>query len=315
MSLVLLIVGIASFIGYLIWLIVRIVQWDSKIPPIVGMLLSVVMVLGGLSSMRSFENILPSKTIDSPIAEDPSKTDAASKSDFLTEAEIKEMYSNPSKFKNRSVELIGKVFSTPEYDSGAVYFQMWADPENSELNTIVKYEDAQIDLNDGDYIKMAGIVRGEYEGENAFGAQILAPQIEANTLEVVSYQDAIAPPFLTVIPKTPTQTQHGYSVTIEKVELAEKETRVYIKVENNGAAKFSLYSFNSYIIQNGKQFEEEANYAADYPKVQTDLNVGVSTEGIFCYPAIENGSFDVVLEGSSENYSEKLEPFSFDFSV
>lgn len=279
------------------------------------MLLSVIMVLGGLSTVQSSENTIPSKTADSPKTEDSSKTDAAPKSDFLTDAEIKEMYSSPSKFKNRTVELIGKVFSTPEYDSDAVYFQMWADPENSELNTIVKYADAQIDLSDGDYIKMTGIIRGEYEGENAFGAQILAPQIEANALEIVSYQEAIAPPFLTVIPNTPTQTQHGYSATIEKVELAEKETRVYIKVENNGTAKFSLYSFNSFIIQNGKQFEEETNYAADYPKVQTDLNVGVSTEGIFCYPAIENGGFDVVLEGSSENYSEKLEPFSFDFSA
>ena len=44
-------VGVVSFIGYLIWLIVRSIQWESKIPPIIGMLLSVIMFVGGVSMM------------------------------------------------------------------------------------------------------------------------------------------------------------------------------------------------------------------------------------------------------------------------
>lgn len=46
-------VGALAFIGYLIWLIVRSINWDSKIPPIIGMLLSVVMILGGLNTSGS----------------------------------------------------------------------------------------------------------------------------------------------------------------------------------------------------------------------------------------------------------------------
>ncbi len=42
-------IGAAGFIGYLIWLVVCIRNWDSKIPPVIGMLLSVVMLLGGLA--------------------------------------------------------------------------------------------------------------------------------------------------------------------------------------------------------------------------------------------------------------------------
>ena len=40
--------GAAGVIGYLIWLVVRIRNWESKVPPVVGMLLSVVMLSGGL---------------------------------------------------------------------------------------------------------------------------------------------------------------------------------------------------------------------------------------------------------------------------
>ena len=63
-----------------------------------------------------------------------------------------------------------------------------------------------------------------------------------------------------------TQDQLGYSITVEKVEFAEKETRVYVTIQNNGSSNFSAYSFNSKIIQNGKQYEEARNYSADYPR-------------------------------------------------
>lgn len=102
---------------------------------------------------------------------------------------------------------------------------------------------------------------------------------------------------------------------MEKVELAEKETRVYLKVENAGSSNFNLYSFNAKIIQNGKQYEEETNFSADYPDVQTDLSVGVTTEGIFCFPAIEQADFQIVLEGSSDNWEEDLQPYTFPLSA
>lgn len=233
----------------------------------------------------------------------------------LTDAEISNMYSEPGKYKDRSIELTGKVFSEPEYEDNDVYFQMWADPENSERNTIVKYSGGEVKPKDGDYIKLSGYVHGTFEGENVFGVKITCPKIFAESLEIVSYKDVVAPTISEIKLDEPTQEQYGYSVTIQKVELAEKETRVYIKVDNSGREKFNLYSFNSVIIQDGKQFEEEKNYSADYPEVQTGLNVGVSTEGVFCFPAIGNSDFQIILEGSSENYEEKLKPFVFDVIV
>jgi len=233
----------------------------------------------------------------------------------LTESETRAMYSNPNDYKERIVELTGKILSAPEYDNDGVYFQMYADPENLERNTIVMYPDPDIDLNEDDYLRIKGIVSGTYEGKNMIGGIITAPMIYANSLETITYQEAVAPALYTIMSENLTQTQHGYSVSVEKIELAEKETRVYLKVENNGENRFNLYSFNSLIIQNGRQFEEETNYRANYPEVQTDLSVGVTTEGIFCFPAIENIDFQLVLDGRSEDYSEDIEPFVFDIAV
>lgn len=243
--------------------------------------------------------------------EDPSQVESTP----LTAAEIKELYSDPDKFSGRTVELTGKVFSNPEYDANGVGFQMWGDPANNDQNTMVAYPNKDIEISEGDYVKISGIVNSTFTGANAFGGVVTAPLIYAQNVEIVSYQDVISPTIRSIVPENNSQTQLGYTVTVQKIELAASETRVYLKVENNGTDKFNLYSFNSTLVQNGKQYEEQHNYTADYPEVQTSLLVGVSTEGVICFPAIEDVDFQLVFEARSENYSESFEPYTYNIAA
>lgn len=225
--------------------------------------------------------------------------------------ELKTLYTSPEDFKYHCVEIIGRVFAAPEYDEDGVAFQMWGDVENSENNTVVWVGDPDFKISQGDYVKVIGIVSDTLKGENAFGVEVIAPTVAAKEYSIVSYQEALAPAHdMLIIDET--QTQLGYGVTIQKIELADKETRVYVKVENNGNSKFNLYSFNSKITQNGKQFEEQNNWESDYPEIQTDLLVGNTTEGIIVFPPIEQGSFKVIFDGSSNAYQEKIEDYVFE---
>ena len=233
----------------------------------------------------------------------------------LTEIEVKQMYSNPKDFVGRRVELVGKVFSTPEYDKDGVYFQMWGDPENSDLNTVVAYFNPEMNLNGNEYVRIVGEVADVFEGENMMGGKIIAPGIRADSLEVISYMDAVAPTMYTATATTSSVDQYGYVVTIQKVELAESETRAYVSVTNNGSEVFDLYKYSAKIIQNGKQYEQESNYNADYPDVQGDLSVGVTTEGIITFPAIESAPFQIIIPGRSENWNEDIKDYVFDFTV
>lgn len=67
MGTILLGVGAASFIGYLIWLIICVVNWDSKIPPIIGMILSLVMIAGGLSMTPRFMDAMDGLLSKTPL--------------------------------------------------------------------------------------------------------------------------------------------------------------------------------------------------------------------------------------------------------
>ncbi len=234
---------------------------------------------------------------------------------FLTQDETKAMYSDINKYKGKYVELVGKVFTEPNFDDKGVSFQMWADPEKAERNTVVGFENPQLELHKDDYVKVTGKIEKKFKGKNGFGATVEAPQIKAENVEVLSYQDAVAPTTKEVSPSVKTLEQYGYQVTVDKVELSDKETRVYVKVVNNGAASFDLYSVSALLIQNGTQYKEEGNYEADYPEVQTDLLPGLTTEGIFVFPKIEAADFKIVLDGMSDDYNEKIEDFIFDVPV
>lgn len=239
----------------------------------------------------------------------------AANSEPLSDAEMKELYTDPDKFKGRTVTLTGKVFSDPEQDENGVYFQIFSDPKNSTGNTIVGYHDKSLEVESDDYVRITGTIEGKFSGTNAFGGSILAAKVSATKVEKISYMDAVSPALKTLTSENTTMTQHGYTVSVTKIEFAETETRFYVTVKNEGKDKFNLYSFNAKIVQDGKQYEEQANYSADYPDVQTGLLPGTTTEGIIAFPKLEQKNLQIVLEARSENYHEDFEPYTFDIPV
>lgn len=242
---------------------------------------------------------------------EPSNTPEAVVQEPLTDAEVKMMYSAPDEYKGALVELSGVVFNTVEYDEDGVYFQMWGDPENSDLNTIVTYPDPNFALESDQYVKLTGTVMGEFTGTNAFGGEISAAVVTADTLEISTYQDVVSPTLATASADVPTVEQLGYSITVQKAELAENETRLYISATNNGSANFTIYSFNMTIVQDGHQYEEESNYDADYPELQSDIRPSVTTEGVVTFPALENAPFQLIIEARSDDWDEDIQDYVF----
>jgi hypothetical protein len=102
---------------------------------------------------------------------------------------------------------------------------------------------------------------------------------------------------------------------LQIVEVAEDETRAYIKITNNSKEEISFYSFNSKIIAGTKQLEEDDHY--NYPEIPSEILPGVSVEGIVVFPSIkdEQGTAKFYFEGSSENYDIDIEPFIFEVSL
>ena len=230
-------------------------------------------------------------------------------------SEIADFYVSNEKYKYHVVEFVGQLFTAPEKYDGGVCFQMFTDIENNNNNTIVYVNDSRFTVYDGEYVKVVGVVGDVFEGTNAFGGIVTAPTITAYECEVISYIDAVSPTLKSVYVGS-SISKYGYEVMVEKIEFAKNETRVYVKVTNNGGANFTMYSFNAKISQNGKQYSEQDNWDADYEWVEDDLMPGNYSEGIIAFPVLNQSNFTIYFDAHSDDWDEEFDnTFVFDVRV
>lgn len=207
--------------------------------------------------------------------------------------------SDPAAHKGASVDFVGKVFTSPERDAKGVYLQVWEDAQNDENNTIVGYNHPDFQVQDGDYVHVVGTVKGKLSGKNAFGGEVTAPTVLADTLEVVS-ATAAASPAISTYGKA-TYTQAGITITVNKVEFAADETRVFMRVRNASNYGVNVYDSSMKAVQNGRQYD--ATYSsAGYPEISSDLIAGASTSGVVVFPKMNpSGTLKLVVEANSED--------------
>ena len=226
------------------------------------------------------------------------------------------VYADPKEYKGRTVEFYGKVFVEPEKDSEGTYLQVFTLEQGNDGNTLVGIKDPNLDISQGDIVYVKGVVGDVHEGTNMFGATIEAPSILATSVEKSDYATAFAPA-IKVIEVNQEINQHGYIMTLERVEIAETETRAYLKIKNDSSSNIYFYSFNSFLTQGANQISQEDNWEANYPEIDSEILPGIVSEGIVTFAPInvEGENIKLVFEGSSDDYELEFEPFTFECSL
>ena len=231
----------------------------------------------------------------------------------LTEAEVKQWIGGDDSFIGREATITGKVFSA-EHSDDVYAFQVYTDPKNYSGNAIVYVRGDDHNIGSDSYIVATGTVMEDLEGENAFGGTVTAACLEASSIEEVSYIEAVSPT-LQAFDAGMTAEQNGYSITLNKIEFAADETRFYVTLTNNGAGRLSVYDYNAVLLQNGKQFNVQSNYEADYPTINNELAVGGTIEGVICFPKVEQTNMQMQLRGYSDNWEADGGELSFTFDI
>ncbi len=223
---------------------------------------------------------------------------------YLTENEVSLIYGSPESYKKKYVKLSAQIL-TVNYDKKSQTIRAWADIENLTNEVVVYFEDKSVTLKENDYISIDGYIKGADKESGK-------PYIIAKELKVISYKDAVAPTTKEVkVDKT--VSQHDVSVTIQKVEFSDKETRIFVKATNGSNSEFSLYSYSSFLTQAGKQYE--TTYSKNEVDMSSTILAGGSTEGVIVYPKVEQSNFTITMKGYSSNYDLDFENFTFDISV
>ena len=229
---------------------------------------------------------------------------------YLTDSEIDKAYSSPDSYTYKYMKISGVVFGEPEVDEDYVYFQMYGDATNYEKNTLVVAPKGT-KVKENDYVVVDGMISGSYDYDNYFGATITSLLLQAENVSESNYIDVVSPSLKTLKPNL-SINQYGYQVTIEKVEFSPIETRVYVRVKNNGTDNFNLYANISKVVQSGKQYDTQYNASYEYEEVQSDLRVGAETSGVVTYPPLDSKKdLTIYFDASSDNWELELDEYVF----
>lgn len=240
---------------------------------------------------------------------------AESGAEYIPTSEYQALFTDASGYEGKDIQIAGKMFRSMEQDDEYKYFQMFYNLNGEDKNIIVACPLSSPDFVENDYVLVTGKVNGTVLGQNAFGGDVRALSITAEIAEKTDYANAVNPSIKTVEVNLPLD-QYGYVITINKVEFAESETRLYVTMTNNGLSTFYCYSSSAKIVQGNTQYETQYNYDADYQEPQSDLLPGTETSGIITFPPLDpNSSISVYFDGSSDNYDENLNTYQFDIGI
>jgi hypothetical protein len=152
-------------------------------------------------------------------------------------------------------------------------------------------------VKEGNYVKVEGILDSYWNTKSLIGAEMKVPIVVADTISIISRSQAI-PPIVTVnVGKT--VTQGGLAITLDKVEIASSETRLYIKASNGSSSKASLYSYDAVLVQGQKQIKVKTLLQEDITEPDTTLISGTATEGIIMFEPLDSNAHQAKLVWSN----------------
>lgn len=227
----------------------------------------------------------------------------------ITSDEINELYTDSDNFKGRTFEFTGSVLDV-EKDGSDLYIQVYYDIKNYDKNTVVVYPDADVSLKTEDFIRVKGTIDGTFEGENYLGSSIEVPKMTASKVEKIDAMEAF--PANKTVEINKTVKKGNYVATISKVDFTDDETRIYLKVENNGSGTFDNYPDQGVIVQDGKQYDTEWNEY--YPEPSTELRTGATSESVIAFKKIDEAPFEFSFTGYDDVSYDEIE-FVFKINI
>ena len=151
-------------------------------------------------------------------------------------------------------------------------------------NTLVVVP-GNLGVQEEEWVRVVGMLHSYWDTENLLGATLHLPVVAAQYVTPISRSEAV-PPIVTVTVRQ-SIVQHGLVITVERLELAASETRVYVSAVNNSPDKASLYSFDAVLVQGSQQIERKTLFGDEIEEPDSTLVSGTETQGVLLFEPVE----------------------------
>lgn len=239
---------------------------------------------------------------------------------YLEESEINDFFDSPTQYKGKYVKLSGQLLTEPDKEGDTIGIQAWHDIEHFDQDFYARTDNAD-GIEKDDYVLVEGKIDGILTGENAFGGEVKCPLIVDAKVTKSTYIEVMEPTIAEISPAA-SQDQNGVIVTVDKVEYAKDETRLYVTIKNTTDYNFLCGTYSAKLIVNGQQLDRDDMNMTLYnspelTELSHEVMAGTSASGTLVFPAIEqNTPFQFVLPDShSDNYDLMFTNYMVDVPV
>ena len=216
----------------------------------------------------------------------------------VTNSEWAAVVANPDAFRGATATLVGRVFSIQNSADGRYRaIHVWADARRSREETTV-IASRGIPILTDDYVRVRGVLAGSLRKGNTFGVGVVGPVVVAARLARVTAIAAASPTRLRLHGKA--YTVFAVTLTPYRVDLAEDETRIFLRIHNATGYTLHYTAQDSYLLSDNLRVNPRPNLG--YLQIPADIPPETTVEGVTTFvPVGPATSFKFVTKFSTDD--------------
>ena len=148
-------------------------------------------------------------------------------------------------------------------------------------------------LAEDQWVRVQGVLHSYWNTQNLMGAEMRLPVVAAHKVSAITRAEAF--PAIRTVLVDQSITRHGLTITLQKLEIGDSETRLYVHAKNDSPDKASLYAFDAVLVQGTQQIKRKDIFGQDVEEPDTTLVSGTETQGILLFEPISPDSSPVKL--------------------
>jgi len=222
------------------------------------------------------------------------------------------LFDNPKLYMGLPVNFVGRIEKLVEIDKNNTQFtvSVGVGGQAQTRDIIVSYNQPHSVLKFSNFIEITGSIQHvmRVNGNEEI------PLIVADKVEGIEDPWSILAPAKYTIYPDKTVTQSNKVVHLEKIEFADRETRLYVQMKNMGTSDELLVLTNTVGKQAGLEFKElqNGNYGKEFASI-VQLQPNQEARGvIFLEPMDSQKGAAMVIMGSTNDVLMGQEPYAFD---
>ena len=165
------------------------------------------------------------------------------------------------------------------------------------------------------WVRVQGILHSYWTTEHNLGSELRLPIVAAQKVSAITRAEAI--PAIRTVSVDQSISRHGLTITLQKLEISESETRLYIYAINNSSDKAFLYADDVVLVQGTQQVKKKSELGQEADEPDSTLVPGTETQGVLLFePASPDSSpVRLVWEGPrTDDYSLTFDDWEWEIS-